>query len=130
MGETGGEIESHDNQWIVTIKKEDVPEFQNETGILKIRWIFPPADEPVKIQALSAFSYSDWTIGEFNVEAAPGANQQKVTISAYNGLITTAKDGAASLEQTWDFKTALQLKLLHKRTRQFKRRPYASSLQA
>lgn len=113
------EIEAHGDRWTVRFPP-DLPEFRNWVGLHKIRWLFPPMAQPIRVRRLSAFTPSRWMEGDFRLELDPPRSGQRVRLEVYNGAFLEPAATGGPFHREWDLAAPLTFRLRYSRPRPWK----------
>lgn len=112
------EIEKEGDCWKVHFPPT-LPEFKNQVGLHKIRWIFPPRQQAIVVRKLSAFTPARWTEGDFCLEVDPPRPGQRGVIEMYNGAILDPSP-LITFRREWNLAAPLRLHLRYSRPRPWK----------
>ncbi len=97
-------IDVQDNAWIFR------PDWRGVSGgiygVRKVRWVFAPSSQPVRIQAIQAFTSSRWDETELTLRLPSPA---PVVVQVYNGEIVTGEGVRYRME--WDGRQPLRLRV-------------------
>jgi len=106
--------------------KEDEPkriawkEFEPAPGFMKVRFIFPASDKPVKLKNLSAYSKSSWQTIEIAIEQEKPDEKGQAEIEIYNGRILSPSDNDSQIKCKWDMSKKLKMNLCYSQLQQHK----------
>lgn len=96
-------IERDGNGWVFRPAWREVPGALY--GVRKVRWVFAPATEPIRIRTIRAYTTSRWEEREITFRLQ---SPQEALIRVYNGEIVTAE--GTRYADTWDGRSPLRLK--------------------
>ncbi len=100
-----GEVSVEGNRWSMTPDWSGTPEAR--TGTLKVRWIFPTANEPVRVAAIRAYSKSRFETADLTVRLENAPAGAEGTVEIYNGVV----EGLDGTRTTWKLNEPLKLKV-------------------
>lgn len=103
-----GTIQKQGAQWTYLIDWKD--SLTRQRGTLKVRWIFPATDRPIRIRRMTAFTDSKWKTTELVLQTGKGKAGKSGIIEMYNGEII-GKKGQPSLATKWNTRKPLRLKV-------------------
>ncbi len=95
-------------------------EFKPVPGFMKVRFIFPAADEPVKVKNISAYSSSSWQTMELLLEQEKSVDKPEAEIEIYNGKILSHVNDDSQIKCRWDMNGKLEMKISCSRRQQHK----------
>jgi hypothetical protein len=101
-----GSIEPQGNRWLLNVDLSAIPAARG--AIRKVRWIFPPSTERIRIRQLSAFTNDAWGTADLRLELEHPQQNQLGKIEIYNG---ETADAAPATSVAWDLSKPLLLKL-------------------
>ena len=71
-----------------------------KNGVWKIRYVFEPSPQPIRIRRLSAFTSARCDVAEIVLRSEPNSGTQTASIEVYNGTIVEPQGSTAAL--TWE----------------------------
>ncbi len=77
-----GVAAQEDGRWVYRIDAQAVPEFQDGSGTLRIRWLLAGLEKPLFLRELGAESPTRWTTSVLNCQA-----EGSWAVAAYNGSV-------------------------------------------
>jgi len=92
--------------WTWRLGYQDVPR-----GTEKIRWILPPAENPIILKSLSVYSRSTWKTLDVRIETERPQAGRQGRIEIYNGGIVSPADASSKGQCSWDLSNPLTLKV-------------------
>ncbi len=111
-----GEIEASENGWAITLEGSDNADL--EKGLLKVRWVLPASNAPLRVARLSAYTDSQWLESDFSLQMKEANAGERARVSMYNGEIVTAE--GPRLDADWDTATPLRLTVRHSEPAEWK----------
>ena len=111
-----GAITQENHQWKLVISTKENDAFPR-SGVDKIRWVFPPSKERIRLKKLAAYTRSRWDTASLRLELETPAPGQQGTVELYNGMIV---DGVDSLHCPWDLGNTLILTARYTRPKPWK----------
>ena len=97
-----GKLARQGAQLVFNIDQAKVPEFVNQSGTQKVRWILPASPKPGTVRRLAAQGRTPSGIGTFRIELEkprPGVQGQ---IELYNGYLLDGSGRELGSRQVWD----------------------------
>ncbi len=101
-----------DRKVIFNLKQEN---YAGDFVMQKVRWLLPKSSEPIKVNKISAFTNSKWSVSDFHIELEHPANGKYGEIEVYNGLII--ESAQTITKSLWDLSSPKDIKILHNKTR-------------
>jgi len=100
-----GEVAQEGNRWVMYPDWTDKPE--HRVGALKVRWIFPPSAEPVRIGDIRAFTPSRFALADITLYVEEALEDAVGTVEIYNGSF----EGTDGIQKSWKLNEPLSLKV-------------------
>jgi len=105
-----GTLKDIENGFVLEVDK-GVPEFRNQNGTLKIRWIFPQEIDTVAIERLGALTRSWWETTSIRAVLENPPPGKSTEVAVYNGYFVQDNGGDVALSCEWKLEEPLSVQL-------------------